>query len=68
MYQTNKYDNTELLNLPRFVWVDKSMTLKELHFFVFDYFKELILRFYALDEVQRKNNLKAEPNIKHPDT
>ena len=35
MYQGNQ----GLLNLPRFIWVEKSTTLMELHHQIFDYFK-----------------------------
>jgi len=35
-----------LLNLPRFMWIKKSWTLKELHLRFFDYFKDLFVRWY----------------------
>ena len=40
----NMYQGSQgLLNLPRFIHVEKSSTLKDLHHQIFDYFKHLLL-------------------------
>jgi len=46
--------------------VRKSWTLVELHQYVFDYFKELFLRWYTKDEAELK--AKEAPAYKHPET
>jgi len=38
----NMYHGSSLCNLPRFMWVQKSTTLKELHLQIFDYFKRVL--------------------------
>jgi len=44
--------------------VEKSWTLKELHLNFFDYFKDVLLRWYR----EPKDKSKHEPQYKHPDT
>jgi len=40
------YKEYDTWNLPRFLWVKKSWTLKELHLHFFDAFKDLLIRWY----------------------
>ena len=65
-------------SMPRFLWVHKDWTLKELHHYCFDHFKELFRRWYKdisdTESKADKNNIleaikaKTKPNFKHPDT
>lgn len=42
----NKNSLTGHFNLPRLLWVKKTWTMVELHHFVFDYFRNLFLKWY----------------------
>ena len=66
MYREENNGAPQLLNLPRFIWVNKSMSLAELHHFVFDYFKELFARYYTEEDL--KNSIRVDPHWKHPDS
>ena len=46
---------SELVNLPRIFWAKKSWTLKELHLNFFDYFKDILRRWFK-DIAERGNS------------
>ena len=58
-----------LLNLPRMFWVNRTWTLQELHLNVFNYYKDLIIRWYKEIKDQGKSNRSSRnPEFKHPDS
>ena len=57
-------DNNKLLNLPRFIWIKKSWTLKELHMNYFEAYRDIFVRWYREEAGQSK----YKPMYKHPDT
>lgn len=62
-------DGKGLLNLPRILWVNKNWNLQELHLNVFDYYKDLIIRWYKeIKENGKSNRSSKQPDFKHPDT
>ena len=62
-------DQTGLLNLPRFIWVNKNWSLKELHLHFFKYIKDLLIRWYReIKEDGASSRSKFKPQYKHTQT
>jgi len=62
-------DGKGLLNLPRVLWVNKKWNLQELHLNIFDYYKDLMIRWYKeIKEQGKSNKSQRPPDYKHPDT
>ena len=62
-------DGKGLLNLPRVLWVNRQWNLQDLHLNVFNYYKDLIIRWYKELKDQGKSNRSSRlPEFKHPDS
>ena len=60
---TFKEGQAGLYNLPRVIWVRKDWSLKRLHLAVFDYFKELFVRWFReIDEKGQSNRASHSPH------
>jgi len=62
----NVYQNYSAWNLPRFIWVEKSNTLKELHINVFKGLKDIFKRWY--EDPTGKADIELSNLHKNPET
>jgi len=55
-------------NLPRVLWIRKDWTLKQLHWHMFDYFKDLFLRWFRdISEKGSSARSQREPQYTYKD-
>ena len=65
----HSYQSMEKFNLPRLIWARKDWTLKELHWNVFKYFRDLFTRWLSdFKEHGNSNRSSQPPNYKKPGT
>lgn len=63
----HSYQSMERFNLPRVIWARKDWTLKELHWNVFRYFRDLFVRWlHDFKENGNSNKSSQPPNYKIP--